>query len=128
MRALTDALTALDVQLGTTVQELYALKKWRAMECYLDFLGSLGIRIWWLGCPFSRKASQILPRTLDGLGQWSSWKTWHLMKKKISEEIFICTVYKNCSQTSFLNFLNDLEFSKTFRMLLDFSKLYSDFL
>jgi hypothetical protein len=62
-RRSTDALT---VQLGTLVRDLCALKKWRAMKCCLDFLGSLGIRI---GCPFSRKAGQILPRTLDGLDQ-----------------------------------------------------------
>jgi hypothetical protein len=44
-RRLTDALTALDVQLGTPVWDLCALKKWRVMKCCLDFLGGLGIRI-----------------------------------------------------------------------------------
>jgi hypothetical protein len=44
-RRLTDALTELDVELGTLVWDLCALKNWRAMKCYLDFLGSLGIRI-----------------------------------------------------------------------------------
>jgi hypothetical protein len=42
---LTDAFTALDVQRGTPVRDLCALKKWRAMGCCLDFLGNLGIRI-----------------------------------------------------------------------------------
>jgi hypothetical protein len=37
--------TALDVQIGTPVLDLCALKKWRGMKCCLDFLGSLGIRI-----------------------------------------------------------------------------------
>jgi hypothetical protein len=37
-RRLTDALTALDVQLGTPVRDLCALKKWRAIKCFLDFL------------------------------------------------------------------------------------------
>jgi hypothetical protein len=44
-RRLIDALTALDVQFGTPVRDLCALKKWWAMKCCLDFLGSLGIRI-----------------------------------------------------------------------------------
>jgi hypothetical protein len=44
-RRLTDALTALDVQLGTTVRDLCVLKKWRAMKCCLDFLGTLRIKI-----------------------------------------------------------------------------------
>jgi hypothetical protein len=44
-RRLTDALTALDVQFGTPVRDLCALKKWRTMKCCLHFLGSLGIRI-----------------------------------------------------------------------------------
>jgi hypothetical protein len=44
-RRLTDTLTALDVQLGTPVRDLCALKKWRAMKCCLNFLGSLEIRI-----------------------------------------------------------------------------------
>jgi hypothetical protein len=44
-RRLTDALPALDMQLGTSVRDLCALKKSRAMKCCLDFLGSLGIRI-----------------------------------------------------------------------------------
>jgi hypothetical protein len=44
-RRLTGALTAVDVQLGTPDRDLCALKKWRAMKCCLDFLGSLGIRI-----------------------------------------------------------------------------------
>jgi hypothetical protein len=44
-RSLTDALPALDMQLGISVRELCALKKWQAMKCCLDFLGSLGIRI-----------------------------------------------------------------------------------
>jgi hypothetical protein len=39
------------------------------MKCCLDFLGGLGIRI---GCPFSRIARQMLPRTLDGLNGLSS--------------------------------------------------------
>jgi hypothetical protein len=60
-RRLTVALTALDVQLGTPVRDLCAQKKWQAMKCCLDFLGSLGIRIWWLSCPFSKIAGQILP-------------------------------------------------------------------
>jgi hypothetical protein len=42
---LTDALAALDVQLGTPVRDLCTLKKWRAMKCSLNLLGSLGIRI-----------------------------------------------------------------------------------
>jgi hypothetical protein len=37
-RLLTDALTTLDVQLGTPVRDLCALKRWRAMKCGLDFL------------------------------------------------------------------------------------------
>jgi hypothetical protein len=41
----TDAFTALDVQLGTLVQDSCALKMWRAMTCCLDFLGILGIKI-----------------------------------------------------------------------------------
>jgi hypothetical protein len=41
-RRLTDAL---DVQLGTSVRDLCAETKWRAMKCCLDFLESLGIRI-----------------------------------------------------------------------------------
>jgi hypothetical protein len=45
-RRLTDALTALDVQLGTPVRDLCSQKKWRAMKCCLVFLESLGIRIW----------------------------------------------------------------------------------
>jgi hypothetical protein len=44
-RRLTDALTALDVQLGTSVRDLCALKKGWAVKCCLDFFGSLGIRI-----------------------------------------------------------------------------------
>jgi hypothetical protein len=44
-RHLTDAFTALDVQLGTPVWDLWAQKKWRARKCCLDVLGSLGIRI-----------------------------------------------------------------------------------
>jgi hypothetical protein len=44
-RRLTDALTALEVQHGSPVRDLCALKKWRAMKCSLDFFGSLGIRI-----------------------------------------------------------------------------------
>jgi hypothetical protein len=77
-RRLTDAFTALDVQRGTSVRDLCALKKWRAMKCCLDFLGNLRIRICELGFPFSRIAGQILHRTLNGLGQWSNWKTCHL--------------------------------------------------
>jgi hypothetical protein len=42
---LTDALGALDVQLGTPVRDLFAQKKWRAMKCCLDFCRSLEIRI-----------------------------------------------------------------------------------
>jgi hypothetical protein len=44
-RHLNDAFAALDVQLGTPVRDLCAQKKWWAMKCCLDFLGSLGIRI-----------------------------------------------------------------------------------
>jgi hypothetical protein len=55
--------------------DLCALNKWRAMKWCLDILGSLGIKIWWLGCP-----GQILPRTLDG--QWSNGKHAALTKKK----------------------------------------------
>jgi hypothetical protein len=40
---LNDAHTALDVQLGTPVRDLCALKKWREIKWCLDFLGSLGI-------------------------------------------------------------------------------------
>jgi hypothetical protein len=43
-RRLTDALTALDMQLGTSVRDLCVLKKWRSKKCCLDFLGSLEIR------------------------------------------------------------------------------------
>jgi hypothetical protein len=35
----------LDEQLGIPVRSLSAQKKWRAMKCCLNFLGSLGIRI-----------------------------------------------------------------------------------
>jgi hypothetical protein len=42
---LTDAFAGLDVQRGTSVRDLCALKKWRAMKCCLDFLGNLEIRI-----------------------------------------------------------------------------------
>jgi hypothetical protein len=44
-RRLTNALAALVVQLGAPVRDLCAQKKWRAMKCCLDLLGSLGIRI-----------------------------------------------------------------------------------
>jgi hypothetical protein len=44
-RRLTDAFTAVDVQRGTPVRDLCALRQWRAMGCYLNFLGNLGIRI-----------------------------------------------------------------------------------
>jgi hypothetical protein len=54
-RRLTNALVALDVQLGTQ-------KKWPAMKYCLNFLRSLKIGI-------SNITGQILPRTLDGLGQ-----------------------------------------------------------
>jgi hypothetical protein len=37
-RRLTDAFTALDVQRGTPVRDLCALKKWRPMKCCMDFL------------------------------------------------------------------------------------------
>jgi hypothetical protein len=63
MSRLTDALAALDVQLGTPVRDLCAQKKWRAMNL---FGFPLGIKI----CPFPRIAGQILPRTSDGSGQW----------------------------------------------------------
>jgi hypothetical protein len=52
-RHLNDALTA-------------ALKNCRSMRCCLDFVGSLGIRIGWLGCNFSRIAGQMVPQTLNG--------------------------------------------------------------
>jgi hypothetical protein len=44
-RRLTDALTALDVELRTPVRDLCVMKKLHAMECCLDFFGNLGIRI-----------------------------------------------------------------------------------
>jgi hypothetical protein len=44
-RRLTDVLAALDEQLGTPVRDLCARKRWRAMKCCLDFLGSLEMRI-----------------------------------------------------------------------------------
>jgi hypothetical protein len=77
-RRLTDVLPVLDVQLGPPVRDLCAQKKWRAMKCSLNFLPDFGIRIWWLGCP--RIAGQIISRTLDGLGQWSNWKTCNFYK------------------------------------------------
>jgi hypothetical protein len=61
--------TALDVQLGTPIQDLCALKKWRAMKSCLDFLGSLGNRIWWLNGPFSRIARQMDLRWLKPVVQ-----------------------------------------------------------
>jgi hypothetical protein len=59
-RRLTNALTALDVQSVTSI------------------LGRLGISIW---CPFSRIYSQM-PRTLDGLSQWSTKEIQHKKKTK----------------------------------------------
>jgi hypothetical protein len=57
---LTDALTALDVQLGTLVRYLCALKKWRISSEVLE-LEFADLSVLFQG--------QILPRTLDGLGQ-----------------------------------------------------------
>jgi hypothetical protein len=50
--------SALDVQLGTPVQDLCVLKKWWAMKCCLDFLGGI----------FSVLFKRAI-RTLDGLSQ-----------------------------------------------------------
>jgi hypothetical protein len=43
---LIDALSELDVQHGTPVRDLCGLRKWSAIKCCLDFLGSLRIRFW----------------------------------------------------------------------------------
>jgi hypothetical protein len=40
---LIDALSKLDVLNGTPVRDLYGLRKWRAIKCCLDLLGSFKI-------------------------------------------------------------------------------------
>jgi hypothetical protein len=42
---LVDALSELDVLYGTPVRDLSGLRKWSAIKCCLDFLGSFKIRL-----------------------------------------------------------------------------------
>jgi hypothetical protein len=76
-----DAFTALDVHCATwdSCPGFVCSEEVAGDEVLSGFSRqSWNYRIWWLGCPFSRIAGQIYPRTLNGLGQWSNWKTCHL--------------------------------------------------
>jgi hypothetical protein len=67
---LIDALSELDVLHGTSVRDLCGLRKWSAIKCCLDFLGSFKVGFWTDYSPICRcGVKNLFHRTLDGFGQ-----------------------------------------------------------